>query len=38
MQGSEHISREVLATSFELQPALAASENEIGLTFTIAKA
>jgi isoleucyl-tRNA synthetase len=37
-EGREHISREVLATSFELQSALTTSENEIGLTFTISKA
>jgi isoleucyl-tRNA synthetase len=37
-QGQEHISREVLATSFSLQPGLATGDNEIGLIFTIAKA
>jgi isoleucyl-tRNA synthetase len=37
-QGHEHISREVLATSFVHQSKLATGENEIGLTFTIAKA
>ena len=37
-QGQEHISREVLATSFVHQSNLATGDNEIGLTFTIAKA
>jgi isoleucyl-tRNA synthetase len=37
-QGSDHISREVLAISFVHQPGLSAGDNEIGLAFTIAKA
>jgi isoleucyl-tRNA synthetase len=36
-QGVEHISREVLATAFVHQPALATGDSEIGLTFTISK-
>jgi isoleucyl-tRNA synthetase len=36
-QGVEHISREVLATVFVHQPALATGDSEIGLTFTISK-
>ena len=37
-QGNEHISREVLATSFIHNQELTLTENEIGFTFTISKA